>query len=1101
MFSFNQYKKFAAVLVGAAYMACAALPAHAKDKEEEKPPLSSGTFAGLKLRNIGPGFMSGRIADIAIHPEDDSTWYVGVGSGGVWKTHNAGVTWKPLFDKQSVYSIGAVVLDPSNPNTIWVGTGENVGGRHVSFGDGVYVSHNGGADWKNMGLKNSGHISEIIIHPNKPNTVWVAVQGPLWKKGGDRGLYKTVDGGKNWKKILGDDEWVGVTDVVSDPRNPDVLYAATWQRHRTVAAYYGGGAGSGLHKSTDGGETWQQLKHGLPKTEMGKIGLAISPINPDVVYAAIELERRKGAVYRSADRGASWVKGADAVAGGTGPHYYQELYASPHFFDHIYLAGVRMQESKDGGKTFTKWKEEHKHSDNHAMEFISGDKNYMMVGSDGGLYESFDLGKNWRYHSNLPITQYYKVAVDDAAPFYNLYGGTQDNNTQGGPSRTDSAHGILNADWEVVLFGDGHQPATEPGNPDIVYAEWQQGNLTRFDRTTGEVVYIKPQPGKGEPKERYNWDAPILVSPHKPTRLYFASHRVWRSEDRGDTWTAISGDLTQNLERIQQPIMDGKPGWDGAWDIYAMSQFSTITSLAESPLKEGLIYAGTDDGLIQVTENGGGSWRKIKVSKLPDVPKTAFVNDIKADLFDADTVYVALDNHKHGDLKPYLYKSTNRGKSWKSMVGDLPEKHLVWRVVQDHEDPSLLFAGTEFGLFFTPNSGKKWIKLKGGVPTISFRDLAIQRRENDLVGASFGRGFFILDDYRSLRNLSDEKLENESLLFPIRDALWYIERRALGGGAVGSQGANTYAAPNPEFGATFTYYLKDGLKTRKAQRKEQEKALKKDKKPIPVPAWDKLEAEEREQKPTIWFTIRDDEGNVVRKIQGAGKKGINRATWDLRYPPHQSVTQKGSFFAPNPQGMMVAPGTYTVSMSKEVDGKLTELQAPQSFNVVAMHKNGALKPVDGEKVAAFWQELAKVQRVSSATSEALKLAIKRLGNLEKSLDRTMAAPGDFDQQFAAIRTALLSLDSRLNGNAAKKTIGAWSGMSVGDRLSHAMIGTFRSTYGPTPAIQTSLDIARDELKVLRDELDTLLSQDIPAFEKRLQDAGAPWLPGQVLPEL
>jgi len=1101
MFSFNQYKKFAAVLVGAAYMACAALPADAKDKEEEKPPLSSGTFAGLKLRNIGPGFMSGRIADIAIHPEDDSTWYVGVGSGGVWKTHNAGVTWKPLFDKQSVYSIGAVVLDPSNPNTIWVGTGENVGGRHVSFGDGVYVSHNGGADWKNMGLKTSGHISEIIIHPNKPNTVWVAVQGPLWKKGGHRGLYKTVDGGKNWKKVLGDDEWVGVTDVVSDPRNPDVLYAATWQRHRTVAAYYGGGPGSGLHKSTDGGETWQQLKHGLPKTEMGKIGLAISPINPDVVYAAIELERRKGAVYRSADRGASWVKGADAVAGGTGPHYYQELYASPHYFDHIYLAGVRMQESKDGGKTFTTWKEEHKHSDNHAMEFISGDKNYMMVGSDGGLYESFDLGKNWRYHSNLPITQYYKVAVDDAAPFYNLYGGTQDNNTQGGPSRTDSAHGILNADWEVVLFGDGHQPATEPGNPDIVYAEWQQGNLTRFDRTTGEVVYIKPQPGKGEPKERYNWDAPILVSPHKPTRLYFASHRVWRSEDRGDTWTAISGDLTQNLERIQQPIMDGKPGWDGAWDIYAMSQFSTITSLAESPLKAGLIYAGTDDGLIQVTENGGESWRKINVSKLPDVPKTAFVNDIKADLFDADTVYVALDNHKHGDLKPYLYKSTNRGKSWKSMVGDLPEKHLVWRVVQDHEDPSLLFAGTEFGLFFTPNGGEKWIKLKGGVPTISFRDLAIQRRENDLVGASFGRGFFVLDDYRSLRNLSDEKLENESLLFPIRDALWYIERRALGGGAVGSQGANTYAAPNPEFGATFTYYLKDGLKTRKAQRKEQEKALKKGKKPIPVPAWDKLEAEEREQKPTVWFTIRDDEGNVVRKMQGAGKKGINRATWDLRYPPHQSVTQKGSFFAPNPQGMMVAPGTYTVSMSKEVDGKLTELQAPQSFNVVAMHKNGALKPVDGEKVAAFWQELAKVQRVSSATSEALKLAIKRLGNLEKSLDRTMAAPGDFDQQFAAIRTALLSLDSRLNGNAAKKAIGAWSGMSIGDRLSHAMIGTFRSTYGPTPAIQTSLDIARDELKVLRDELDTLLTQDIPAFEKRLQDAGAPWLPGQVLPEL
>ena len=577
----------------------------AKDKDDS--PLSSATFKGLELRNIGPGFMSGRIADIAIDPQDTSVWYVGGGSGGVWKTNNSGVTWTPLFDEQSVYSIGAVVLDPQNSNTVWVGTGENVGGRHVSFGDGIYVSHNGGATWKNMGLKNTGHISEIIVHPNDSNVIWVAAQGPLWTKGGERGLYKSSDGGKTWNKVLGDDEWVGVTDVVIDPRNPKVMYAATWQRNRTVAAYYGGGPGSGLHKSTDGGDIWMKLTEGLPKTEMGKIGLAISPIDPDVVYAAIELERRTGAVYRSADRGASWVKGADAVAGGTGPHYYQELYASPHYFDHIYLAGVRVQESKDGGMSFTTMKEEHKHSDNHAMEFIAGDKNYMMMGSDGGIYESFDLGKHWRYHDNLPITQYYKLALDDDAPFYNVYGGTQDNNTQGGPVRTDSSHGILNSDWEVVLFGDGHQPATEPGNPDIVYAEWQQGNLTRYDRTTGEVVYIKPQPAKGEGPERFNWDAPILVSPHKPTRLYFASHRVWKSEDRGDTWTAISGDLTKNLERIRQPIMGSTQGWDGAWDLFAMSQYSTITSLAESPIQEGLIYAGTDDGHIQVTENGGQS--------------------------------------------------------------------------------------------------------------------------------------------------------------------------------------------------------------------------------------------------------------------------------------------------------------------------------------------------------------------------------------------------------------------------------------------------------------------------------------------------------------
>lgn len=1076
------------------------VPGIADDKEDDKA-LSSATFNGLELRNIGPGFMSGRISDIAIDPDDTSTWYVGVGSGGVWKTNNSGTTWKPLFDSQPVYSIGAVVLDPSNSNTIWVGSGENVGGRHVSFGDGIYVSHNAGGKWKNMGLKDTGHISEIIVHPKDPNTLWVAAQGPLWKKGGQRGLYKTTDGGKSWKQVLGDDEWVGATDVVIDPRNPDVLYAATWQRHRTVAAYYGGGPGSGLHKSTDGGETWQKLSTGLPAGEMGKIGLAISPINPDVVYAAIELDRRTGAVYRSSDRGASWVKGADAVAGGTGPHYYQELYASPHYFDHIYLAGVRMQESKDGGKSFKFMEEKHKHSDNHAMEFIADDKDYMMVGSDGGLYESFDNGDNWRYHANLPVTQYYKLAIDDNKPFYNIYGGTQDNNTQGGPSRTDSSHGILNSDWQVILFGDGHQPATEPGNPDIVYAQWQQGNLTRYDRTTGEMVYIKPQPAKGEAPERYNWDAPILVSPHQPSRLYFASQRVWRSDDRGDTWKAISGDLTKNLERIKQPIMGGSQSWDGAWDLFAMSKYSTITSLAESPLKEGLIYAGTDDGHIQVTENGGKSWRKINISKLPKVPATAFVNDIKADLFDADTVYVALDNHKFGDYKPYLYKSTNRGKSWKAMTGDLPEKHLVWRMVQDHVDPELFFVGTEFGLFFTVDGGKKWIELNGKVPTIAFRDLAIHRTENDLVGATFGRGFFVLDDYRALRNLSEKKLEQEALLFPTRNALWYIEKSPLGGGEVGSQGENMYRAPNPEFGATFTYYLKDGVKSLKDQRKAKEKKARKDKKAVSLPSWTALEKEVRQQAPTLWFTIRDADGQVVRKIKGKTAKGMHRVTWDLRWPGHQAIGTQGDYFSPEPQGALVAPGTYSVSMSKEIDGVTTELQSAQPFKVVQLNQRGALKAIDGEKVAAFWKEVADVQRVSSAVGMALGNATKRLNLIEKSMDRSSVSLGDLDAKFHALRAQLLALDTRLNGNPAKNEIGALNPVSVYDRLFHVSLGTFRSTYGPTPAIRDSLNIAKEELTEVRNTLDKILRESMPQFEKQLQSVGAPWIPGTPLPQL
>ena len=624
---------------------------------------SDKTYAALKLRNIGPAFCSGRIADIAIHPDDDNIWYIAVGSGGVWKTTNAGVTWKPIFDDQASYSTGCITIDPNNPHNIWVGTGENVGGRHVGFGDGVYLSTDGGDSWKNMGLNTSEHISKIIVHPENSNIVWVAAQGPLWSSGGERGLYKTTDGGTEWKKVLGGNEWTGVTDLIIDPRNPDQLYAATWQRHRTVAALMGGGPDSGIHRSLDGGETWEKLSTGLPGSNMGKIGICLSPQKPDIIYAAIELDRKKGGVYKSTDRGSSWKKMSDAVSGATGPHYYQELYASPHAFDRLYLMDVRIQVSDNGGANFRRLNESQKHSDNHAIAFKADDPDYLLVGTDAGIYESFDLAENWKFHANLPLTQYYKVAVDDSKPFYKIYGGTQDNGSHGGPSQTDAQQGIVNAHWYKTLFADGHQSAIEPGNPNITYAETQQGGLYRIDQITGEQVSIQPQAGAGESFERYNWDAPILVSQHDPKRLYFASQRVWRSDNRGDEWNAISDDLTLDQERIALPIMGALQSWDNPWDIYAMSNYNTITSLAESPLNENILYAGTDDGIIQATMDGGATWSEIKVSKLSGVPKTAFVNDIKADLHDEHTVYVALDNHKYGDFTPYLYKSTNNGKT------------------------------------------------------------------------------------------------------------------------------------------------------------------------------------------------------------------------------------------------------------------------------------------------------------------------------------------------------------------------------------------------------------------------------------------------------
>ncbi|MCB9050900.1 MAG: glycosyl hydrolase [Lewinellaceae bacterium] len=1063
---------------------------------------ADSTFSGLEFRSIGPAFMAGRIADIAIHPENDNLWYVAVGSGGVWKTANAGVTWKPIFDDQSSYSIGCVTIDPSNPHTIWVGTGENVGGRHVGYGDGVYRSTDGGQSWKNMGLKASEHISKIVVHPKNSDVIWVAAQGPLWSKGGERGLYKSTDGGQNWKKVLGDEEWVGATDLVLDPRDPNRLYAATWQRHRTVAALMDGGPGTAIYRSNDGGESWEKLSKGLPKSNMGKIGLAISPQEPDVVYAAIEMDRRTGGVYRSTDRGASWEKRSDAVSGATGPHYYQELYASPHQAGRLYLMDVRIQVSDDGGKTFRRLKEEYKHSDNHAIAFRMDDPDYLLVGTDGGLYESFDLAENWRFIANMPITQYYKVAVDDAEPFYNLYGGTQDNNTHGGPSRTDNLHGIRNADWFITVFADGHQPATEPGNPDIVYSEWQQGNLVRTDRTTGEVVYIQPQPEAGEGPERFNWDSPILVSPHAPTRLYFASQRVWRSDNRGDSWRAISSDLTRNQERIELPIMGKNWSWDSPWDFLAMSTYNTITSLAESPKQEGLIYAGTDDGIIQVTEDGGANWRKIEVGSLPGVPKTAFVNDIKADLFDANTVYVALDNHKYGDFKPYLLKSADRGKTWASIAGNIPDRTLVWRLVQDHVKPGLLFAATEFGIYFTPNGGQRWVKLTGGVPTISFRDLAIQRRENDLVGASFGRSFYVLDDYSVLREVTAEQLQGEAALFSTRRAWWYIPRAVLDfDDAKGSQGSGYYIAPNPAFGATFTYYLKDGLKTKAELRKEKEKAMSGD---VPFPGWDAVEEERRQEEPKIWLTVADEQGNVIRRLEGPVKKGFHRVSWDLRYPAPQAITvdqrppRGDGDDDDGPVGFMAPPGTYTVTLSKQEGGTVTILAGPASFEVERL-REGALPGAAPEQVAAFWRELEDVQGEVSATAVTLRGSLNRTKAMQLALSRTPGAPGALDEQLHGVRQALLQLDEALNGNRAKQEVGEKTPPTVQDRLRTAVSGTRLSTYGPSPMHRRSLEIARSGLSSIKAELSRITGQQIPQLEKAMAEAGAPWIEGQALP--
>lgn len=1066
------------------------LTAQRKSKKTASKTSNNISLNAFKFRNIGPAFLSGRIADIAFDPNNENIWYVAVGSGGVWKTENAGTTWTPTFDKEASYSTGAITVDPSNPSIVWVGTGENVGGRHVAYGDGIYRSTDGGQSWTNSGLKDSEHISKIIVHPDNSDVVWVAAQGPLWRKGGQRGLYKTVDGGKNWKQVLGNSEWTGVTDIMIDPRDPMTLYAATWDRHRTVAALMGGGPGSGLHRSTDGGETWEALSNGLPKSNMGKIGIAISPQQPDVLYAAIELDRTQGAVYRSEDRGSSWKKMSNTVSGGTGPHYYQELYASPHKFDRLYLMNVRVLTSEDGGKNFTQLKEEKKHSDNHVIAFKKNDPDYLLIGTDAGIYESFDLAENWRYIKNLPLTQFYKVAVNNAKPFYHIFGGTQDNGSAGGPSATDEQQGIANKHWYKTLFADGHQSATDPEYNDIIYAETQQGGLHRIDLTSGEPVFVQPQALEGDSYERFNWDAPILVSPHNPARLYFASYRVWKSENRGDDWTPISGDLTRNEERLALPIMGRHQGWDNAWDVGAMSNYNTITSLSESPLQEGLLYAGTDDGFIQVSKDGGDNWTKIPVTRL-GIPERSFVNDIKADLFDVNTVYVSLDNHKEGDFNPYLFKSTDQGATWQSISANIPKRTLIWRLVQDHVKKDLLFVATEFGVYTSLNGGSSWQKLPG-TPNMGFRDLVIQKDENDLVAASFGRGFYVLDDYSALREMTSEHLKSKGKLFAPRTAKWYVPRSN-----VGNTGADYYFANNPTFGAVFTYHLADAYTTSKAERVKKEQAMNKKGSSIPFPGWEALDAEAMDEAATVVLTISDANGNVIRKINKKASKGSHRIAWDLRHFNPFPIAENGRVRGGGRYsrgGAMAIPGNYSARLDLVHNGEVTPLDGPINFDVQPIRK-GVLQGVSYAAYDAYRTEVASVLSESRALADVLDRSGDKIKALKVALGRTALAPGTMEQELRTVAESLSALEIKISGSPSRDEVGERNPPGIQSHLSVAMRG-MSTTYGPTALHQKSLSLAKKMMAEVKSTITEMANSTIPKMEKALKEAGAPYIMGQ-----
>lgn len=1064
-----------------------------KSKKEDKQPLDDIKIDGLKWRSVGPSLTSGRISDVAVNPNNPFEYYVASSSGGVWKTINSGIEYKPVFDNEGSYSIGCITIDPNNTNIIWVGTGENNNQRSVSYGDGVYKSIDGGATWKHMGLKMSEHIGKIIVHPNDSNIVFVAAIGPLWSKGGDRGLYKTTDGGETWEAVLTIDEHTGVNDVVMDLNNSDVLYASTFQRRRHVYTYVGGGPGSGLHKSTDGGKTWNKIQNGLPKVELGRIGLSISPADPEIIYAIVEAADGKSGFFASTNRGASWEKRSSHVTSG---NYYQEIIADPVDSNTIYSMDTWMSVSHDGGRTFNGVGEVFKHVDNHCMWIDPNNNQHWLVGCDGGMYETFDAAKTWDFKENIPVTQFYKVAVDNDYPFYNIYGGTQDNFSIGGPSRVLTNHGITNFDWFITNGGDGFESQIDPENPNIVYAQSQYGYLVRFDKLSGEIVGIQPAEREGEDAYRFNWDSPLAVSKHKSGRLYIAANKVFRSDDYGNSWDVISDDLSQQIDRNKLKVYDRIISIDAVAKNGSTSLYGSIVALSESPIDANLLAVGTDDGLVHISENGGTSWRKI--SNILGAPKQSYVNSVFLSKHDVNVMYVAFNHHKYGDFKPYIFKSSDKGATWKSISSNLP-KGSVYSIEEDHIDKNLIFCGTEYGAFFSPNQGGRWKKLATGLPTIAVRDITIQERENDLVLGTFGRGFYVLDDYSALRSIENSKPSETAILYPVREALSWERSSPLGLPGKAFQGDNFYTSENLGPEAMITYYYSETYKSLKEQRSEKEKELIKGRKDAPYPNYNQLKDERNEEEAQLVFTIKNSNGTVVKKEFKTPIEGVQRFHWDLRYTlPNPIDLSSASFYnpwEPIDEGTLVEPGTYTVQMDLFQEGKLTTLVAPKSFSVKAL-KNTIMPAEDRAAKVVFQKSVAQLEADFAAAQTIIKETNNKLRYIKAAIKRSEQPYETLTASVLAIEDKLKAINIDLYGDPVKRSLDVSQPQTPANRIGTISYEQKYSTSAPTETHKNSFEIAKKEITAIKKRVEAVYNIDIKQLEEKLIASGAGYTPGR-----
>ncbi len=1066
------------------------------EKAEAKKPLDNLAISGLKFRSIGPAMTSGRIADFAMHPDRPHEYFVATASGGVWKTNNAGTTYQPIFDSQGSYSIGCVTIDPNNPNIVWVGTGENNNQRSVAYGDGIYKSTDGGKTWQHKGLKMSEHIGQIIVHPDNSDVIYVAAIGPLWNEGGDRGVYKSVDGGENWEAVLTVDEHTGISDLIIDPNNPDVLYAAAFQRRRHVFTYLGGGPNSGIYKTIDGGSNWAKANKGLPSVDKGRIGLAISPADPEIIYAIVEAAQGKSGFYKSTNRGASWAKQSSYVTSG---NYYQEIVADPVDANTVYSMNTWLHVTKNGGKSFQKVGEDTKHVDNHCMWINPKDNNHWVVGCDGGIYETWDAAKTWDFKANLPVTQFYKVAVDNDKPFYNIYGGTQDNFSLGGPSRTNTSHGIMNSDWFITHGGDGFESQVDPYDPNIVYAQSQYGVLVRYDRKSGEETGIQPKERKDENAYRWNWDAPLAVSSHQKGRLYFAANKLFKSDDYGNEWEVLSDDLTKQINRNELKVMDRIWGIDAVAKNRSTSPYGTIVAFAESPIDENLLIVGTDDGLIQITEDGGSNWTTIKTDDIIGVPKNTYVNAVYTSQHDANIIYAAFNHHKYGDFKPYLYMSNNKGASWKNISNNLPERGSVYAIEEDHVDQNLLFCGTEFGVFFSPNGGQRWKALRNGLPTIAVRDIAIQKRENDLVLGTFGRGFYVLDDYSALRQIENDTIQKTQIL-AVKDALQFEKNQPLGLPGKSFQGDSFYSGENLGSVAMIDYYVAEEVKTKKAIRKKEEAKAAKDGQGNPYPSYEDLVEEGNEFKPKLVFTITNNEGDIVRKITKPITKGVQRLHWDLRYATKSPIQlNKSSFYNPfagKEEGTLVEPGQYAVAMAMYIDGEMEKVGAPKTFQVKALN-NSSIQTNRTDKVA-FQREVTELSRAVEGAGYMIDEMENKLSHIRKAIEQVEQPMAALTADANAIQMKLKDIKQDLYGDPIKSRLDIDQPPTPANRLGWITYEQKYSTASPTKTHMMSFEIAKEEFEPILNALKDLANEDMSALEQKLEDADAPYTPGRAI---